>query len=192
MWHNADEKRVPLISSFQPSLLFFYIANLKLHSVQFNVFWTFTVKHSCAWKEQWSMKHGKNQEMVKKKKKTWYIPNAIHTSKSRQRALERQFFWHWLVPHSCQSRRVVFIFMLQQKTGKQGERQLKRPWPEPYAIAVTFIAYHFKTVQKALLFGHVNQLRGLSSPALPNNPRWFCPIWISFPPLCLSHWIMSL
>lgn len=136
------ENRVHLIPLLkEPSLLFFYIANLKLNSDQFNVFWTFTVKHPCAWKEKWNMKHGKNQEMVKKKK-TWYIPNAIHTSKSRQRALERQLFWQWLVPHSCQSRRVVFIFMLQQKTGKQGERQLKRPWPEPYAIAVTFIASH--------------------------------------------------
>lgn len=79
----------------------------------------------------------KNQEMVKKKK---HIP-SIHLSQGSVHS-SASFFWHWLVPHSRQSRRVVFIFMLQQKTGKRGERQLRRPWPEPYAVAVTFIASH--------------------------------------------------
>lgn len=84
---------------------------------------------------------------------------------------------------------VLFLLSCSSRgQGSEGERRLKRPWPEPYAIAVTFTASHIspKTVQKALLSGHLNRSSGLSSPALPNNPCWFCPIWISFPSLSLT------
>lgn len=133
MWHNcAGEERAVFSFSSLLSCRF----KIKFCSVQhlLDIHRQIFMRME---KQTKNMKHEscRKKKLVKKK-------HTIHTSKSRQRAFERQLFWHWLVPHSCQSRRVVFIFMLQQKTGKRGERRLKRPWPEPYAVAVTFIASH--------------------------------------------------
>jgi len=161
IWHERDAAQCNTVERGLLLFLFsFQIACLRCNHVQFNIYWTFTAAHGREKKYQGTWNFISQSGDCKKttKKVLAYHPYV----KSEQRTFERQNFWRWLVPHSCQSRRVVFIFPLQQKTVERGERPLKRPWTEPYAVAVTFIASHiiWKTVQKKpLVFGHLNPLK---------------------------------
>lgn len=112
--------------------------------------------------------HAQCSAGCKKKKKfldRWF-------KKTKDPAIECQPVWLRLVQHFCQSRHVVFLFTLHQRTGKAAERQFKRPWPEPYCIAVTFTASHIMSelFKNPLLPGRFNRPNRLSS-ALPHSSR---------------------
>lgn len=111
----------------------------------------------------------------------------IHASKWRQRAFERLLFLALISPIFSSKWTCCFYFHAPAEDREMRGGAVKTTMTRTIRRSCDFhyLAYHFKTVQQALHCGHLNQLSGLSSPALPNNLPWFCPIWISFP--SLSH-----
>lgn len=133
-----------------------------------------------------------SQTLVCMEKDGIKTPPSMHLSEGSGHS-SACFFWHWLVPYSRQSGRVVFIFMLQQKTGKWGEGQLKRPWPEPFAVAVTFIASHIISKLSNKHFTVDTWTNWAGFHLLLCLTTFLGSVQSGFhSPLCLTQWIMPL
>lgn len=130
---------------------------------------------------------GRLQSNTRVHGKRWYKKPPIHASKWRQRAFERLLFLALISPIFSSKWTCCFYFHAPAEDREMRGGAVKTTMTRTIRRSCDFhyLAYHFKTVQQALHCGHLNQLSGLSSPALPNNLPWFCPIWISFP--SLSH-----